>query len=363
MWRSTLRKFQAILLNGLILSVVLQMATEAKAVPEQSHARPWDSLPLPKLGMWISNNTPVDRPRTHVWIQMPQIEIPKQATGYPISGYSNVFDLECYEGPRDLKFLGHRTLKNDVMELRHRSGKQPHLILVTELTPQPGKVQIVARIELDSTRGNDKQIPQDMLTLNMCPSLIRARGSFVLFAAYPYPFPEVIDRCFIFTDKGRTFLKDTVRFPLPCIANQRDDPRNSPPWIQGYTPVWRPTRKPTKPGSLGWYTGSTSRFTIPILGVVSLDGKHLIALANDSSNSLVQAWGPCLHNNPHWLPKDAPPAQRRWRVNVYIMPNDPDMLLERVAEDLPDAIKLQANRVLATPFPGRTPRKPRPQWR
>ena len=56
-------------------------------------------------------------------------------------------------------------------------------------------------------------------------------------------------------------------------------------------------------------------------------------------------------------------AQRRWQVNVYIMPNDPDMLLERVAEDLPDAVKLQANRVLATPFPGRTPRKPRPQWR
>ena len=258
-----------------------------------------------------------------------------------------MFDLDCYEGPRDLEFLEHRTLENGAMELRHRSGGQPHLILVTELTPHPGKVEIIARIELDRALGADKQIPDEMLHLNMCPSLVRARGSFVRFAAYPLPFPEVINRCFIFTDKGRTFLKDTVRHPLPRIADQPDDPRNNPPWIQGYGPVWRPTGKPAK-RSTSWYTGSPDRYTIPVIGVLSMDGKHLIALANDNADSMIQAWAPCLHNNPKWSPKDASPAQRRWRVNIYLMPNDPDMLLERVAEDLPGALKLQEKRVPAT---------------
>ena len=54
---------------------------------------------------------------------------------------------------------------------------------------------------------------------------------------------------------------------------------------------------------------------------------------------------PAFNNNPAWTPKDAPPAQRRWQINIYIMPNDPDMLLRRVAGDLPDAFKLQENRV------------------
>ena len=52
---------------------------------------------------------------------------------------------------------------------------------------------------------------------------------------------------------------------------------------------------------------------------------------------MTQAWQQCLHNNPHWLPKDASPAERRRRLKLYIMPNDPDLLLNRVANNFPNA--------------------------
>jgi len=326
-----LRRSCLALLGGLILCAAASAAEGGKGVAEKRGAKkPWADLPLPQLGVRQLDNTPLRRTETFVWVRMPQVE-----------GYSNVFDLQCYEEPRDFEFLGHRVLEGGVLELRHRSGSQPHLVIVTELTPGPGKVQIVARPELDPQKGAGKEIPEDLPLLNMCPTLVRARGSFILYDSYPQPFPEIIDRCFIFTDRGRTFLKDTVRRKMPRAAD--DDPRNNPPWIQVYRPVWWPVQKPSTGNT--WYNTSTDRFTIPLIGVVSLDGKHLIALANDTSESLCQAWGPCLHNNPKWAPEDAPPAERRWRVNVYIMPNDPDMLLERVAEDFPAAFKLQEKRV------------------
>jgi len=259
-----------------------------------------------------------------------------------IEGYSNVFDLQCYEEPYGLEFLGSRELDGGVLELRQRPENRPHLVLVTEFTPQPGKVQIIARLELDLDLESDKQInEEDLLRLNMCPSLVRARGSFIRYDSYPDPFPEVIDRCFIFTDQGRTFLKDTVRRKMPRASAV--DPRNTPPWIQVYDGVWQPVH-PSSTGNT-WYNHSTTRFTVPILGVASLDGKHLIALADDSSDKVCQAWAPCLHLATKWTPQSSPPAQRRWRINIYVMPNDPNMLIERVAKDLPDAFRLQDNRV------------------
>ena len=34
-------------------------------------------------------------------------------------------------------------------------------------------------------------------------------------------------------------------------------------------------------------------------------------------------------------------------MNVYIMPNDPDLLLARVAKDMPDALRLQEKHAAA----------------
>jgi hypothetical protein len=82
-----------------------------------------------------------------------------------------------------------------------------------------------------------------------------------------------------------------------------------------------------------------------VIGTVSRDGKHLAALANGSADSLCNAWHDCLHNNPKWAPADAPPDKQRWRLKLYVMPNDPDALLARVAGDFPEAGRLKQNRV------------------
>jgi hypothetical protein len=42
-----------------------------------------------------------------------------------------------------------------------------------------------------------------------------------------------------------------------------------------------------------------------------------------------------MHNNPPWLPADAPAHSRTWRVKIYVMENDPDALLARAAKDFP----------------------------
>jgi len=109
-----------------------------------------------------------------------------------------------------------------------------------------------------------------------------------------------------------------------------------------YVGVWR--RVPEVQGR-GWAEYSTDRYTIPVIGAVSRDGQHLAALANSSASMVAQAWHDCLHNNPMWTPGDAPPADRRWRVKIYVMPNEPKALLNQVAKDFPVAMRLQENRI------------------
>jgi hypothetical protein len=150
-----------------------------------------------------------------------------------------------------------------------------------------------------------------------------------------------VRRSFIYTESGRTFLLDTHRRKI-LHRFPDDDPRNNPPWVQMYVGVWRPV--PGVQGQ-GWAEYSTDRYTIPVIGTVSRDGKHLFALANGSADSLCNAWHDCLHNNPKWMPADAPPAEQRWRLKVYLMPNDPEALLARVVRDFPEAAALKEGRV------------------
>ena len=98
-------------------------------------------------------------------------------------------------------------------------------LIVTEVTPQPGKVTLMARPELDTAKGTGQRLPKNLPDLNVCCSLKRSRGA---FDSFPDPFPEIVGRTFIFTDKGRTFLDKTVRRKLPKAAT--DDPRTNPPW-------------------------------------------------------------------------------------------------------------------------------------
>ena len=244
------------------------------------------------------------------------------------STFPNVPDLTCdswcYESPVD--FIGARSLDGGGMALRHRVLEQPNVVLVTTVTPEPGAVEFVAQAELD--KEADDGLPTNLLVPNLCWQLKRARA----FASAPDPYPEFIKRCFLFTDKGRTFLDETIRRKIPCRA--ADDPYNNPPWVQMYVGVWQHVPQ-VRPDS--WSDYSPDRYVTTVIGAVSRDGKYLAALANDSAILMAQAWHDCMHNNPRWLPADAPPAERIWRLKVYAMENDPEALLTRVGRDFPAA--------------------------
>ena len=232
----------------------------------------------------------------------------------------------CYESATD--FIGAIMLQDGGVEFRHRATNDANVIIVTKVTAEPGAVEFVARAELaPDAKG---KLPENLLTPNMCWQLISAPD----FASKPDTYPEFVKRCFIFTEKGRTFLHKTTRKNIPCRTP--DDQYNNPPWVQMYVGTWQDVPKST---STSWADYSPDRYTTTIIGTVSRDGKYLAALANDTAGLMAQAWHDCMHNNPNWAPADAATEDQRWRVKLYVMENDPEKLLARVAKDFPNAMK------------------------
>ena len=165
-------------------------------------------------------------------------------------------------------------------------------------------------------------------SLNLCWQLRRAPA----FASKPDPYPQFIKRCFIFTQNGVVFLDKTSRRPIP--VRQADDMYNNPPWVQMYVGLWQDVPR-TNPKA--WADYSPDRYAATVIGAVSRDRKHLAALANDSADTMCQAWHDCMHNNPQWLPVHSPPDKRVWRLKMYVMENDPEALMARVIKDFPNA--------------------------
>jgi hypothetical protein len=317
------------LLIWVIVGAPVRAAEKTSAEPKSARevAEAYPALPVPHIGVRQEDLHPqYSELFTFVWVHVPEIP-------------GCVLDLLTYEWS-NLEYLGVREVGGGTLELRHRSRESPSVLLVSTVTPQPGAVEIVARAEVDKERDPQGKLPDKLPEPNLCFRVKRAEGC---FSSYPYAFPEFISRSFIFTEKGRTFLTDTVR--LKNVGEPADDPRNNPPWIQVYDAAW--VKAPNGPAAKTWYNSSPDRFIAPVIGVVSRDRKYLTAIANDcpERNRMAQAWQECFHNNPVWLPKDAPPAERRWRLKIYIMPNDPEALLKRVGEDFPNALKLNEKQV------------------
>jgi hypothetical protein len=300
--------------------------TESEKLAPAADGGTWSSLPVPDIGLRQEDLAPVYAPFHFVWVRGPQIE-------------GCILDLLCYEHS-NLTFVDSQKRANGILELRHRANKSPDILLFTTVTPGPGSVEIVARADVDRENSPSGNLPMELPTPNLCFRVKRAEGA---FSAFPDPFPEFIRRCFIFTETGRMFLLDTKRLKLPRAPTH--DPRNNPPWVQIYYGVWQPL--PPESQGETWYNRSPDRFTIPVMGVVSRDGKNLVALANDTAGNMTQAWQECLHNNPEWAPAGAPPEERRWRMKLYVMPNDPDALLARVIQDFPEAMKLKDKKIPA----------------
>ena len=219
------------------------------------------------------------------------------------------------------------------LEMRHRVGRLPHVLIITTFTAQPGAVEIVAYAKVDCDQYPDARLPDRLPVPNLCCQLARAEG----FHRGQHAYSDFINRCFIFTDKKQTFLDDTVR--RATLYRPLDHPVNNPPIAQLYTGTWRPVPRMAKNFGAGH---SPDRFVIPVMGVVSRDGKYLAAMANDSAGLMWQAYFHCVHNNPRWLPADEPSARQQWRMKVYVLKNDADDdLLARVARDFPQAVRLR----------------------
>lgn len=281
----------------------------------------------PHMLITANNPNPQTLPTLAVWEDeelSPSRKLTMVAATFPdVSGFT--CDAWCYESDVDL--VDARALSRGRLQLRHRWRAHPRMMLVTVVTPEPGAVEFLAHLELADRRG---EIPSEMPFVNLCWQVRRAPA----FASKPDPYPEFVKRCFIFTAKGRTFLHETERRKIP--ARPADDPYNNPPWVQMYAASWLPLPKASADS---WADYSPDQYTTPVIGVVSRDGRYLAALANGSATVMAQAWHDCLHNNPQWTPATAPPLKRRWRLKVYAMPNDPNVLLKRVGKDFPDALR------------------------
>lgn len=231
----------------------------------------------------------------------------------------------CYESAVD--FLDAGALDGGRLELRHRDQQNPQVLILTTITPSAAAVELEARVELDRENHPNAALPDAPPSLNVCWQLRHAPG----FASSPDPYPEFVRRCFLFTDRGLTFLGDTDRAKIPVQPD--DSEHNNPPWVQTYVDVQTAV---TEPAPTAWAGASRDRYIIPVIGIVSRDKGYLAAIANDSAPSMAQAWHDCLHNNPKWRPETGDIRERRWRVVLYAMPNDPKALLDRVGQDFQD---------------------------
>ncbi len=228
-------------------------------------------------------------------------------------------------------------LTENKMALRHRVSHLPHLNVITTMTAEPGAVEVTAGLELDpGWEGKDVEIPEQLVWPNICWSASKSPnfapgGRSGGWAWSKDDYYDWIGRCFIFTQDGFTHLDRTRR--VKTIEVPEDDERNSPPlhaWSQHYKGVWQPDQ-PT-PQNV-----SPDHYTIPLLGAVSSDGGHLLALASDWTDYTAQAWGACFHHIPRWVPENEPLLERSFRMILYGMKNDPAALLKRAGADFPDA--------------------------
>jgi len=231
-------------------------------------------------------------------------------------------DLWCYESD-GIEFKSAKATDAGGIEMRH-SWEGRNWEVVSTATPEAGALEFTARLEpMSGARSSD---PENYPGLNVCWQLRNAPS----FASKPDPYPEFVKRCFIFTAKGRKFLHEIGRRPIPVQATTSE--YNNPPWVQMYAHI---SAGEVHAGSNSWADYSPDPFLLPLIGAVSRDRMDLAAMATGSVSTLSQAWHDCMHNNPDWLPaKDG--KGKEWRFRIYAMRNDESALLRRFRTDFPE---------------------------
>jgi len=228
-------------------------------------------------------------------------------------------DLWCYENGPWGKAVATGKEGRDLILTHKKDGAT----IVTRFVPASDRIRIHVIVE-----GPSATAVQGVESLNPCwqfvPSLTFGnQGDYV---------EDFVARCFVFLDRGMTYLKDTRR--IPGTRERKNDRDNLPnPWIQEYYPVWR--RHPGQtPGARG---RSPDRPVYPITGVVSRDKRHMAAMAWPETGSIGQVWHDCLHLRPRIVESYDKETQRTESLGViYFLLNDPALLLQRFKEDFPD---------------------------
>ena len=187
--------------------------------------------------------------------------------------------------------------------LKFRTEVQPHVEVWHEVRARRDEV------EFDFTFHNRDTQPVDLQWFQ--PACIRVAG----FTGRDQQ--SFIDRSFIYTAEGRTWLRDTDRtidalyrggqvFPMPGIEAIEANPR----------PLAR--KRPVN----------------GLVGCVSADDQWILATASDRTHELFEGVYVCLHSDPHLGGLKAG-ERRKVRAKVYFVPNQPARLLARYRHDFP----------------------------
>jgi hypothetical protein len=245
------------------------------------------------------------------------------------------------EGFLKLNLMGAAVPTDNQLVFRHAVKTIPGLVHETTFTADTGTVEAVGRLTLDSHfKASDLRVPENLPTPNLCwcfqksPNFVAGGSASPPYGERPNVYPTWVERCFIFTDQGQTFLDKTQRTKTDEVP--ADDPRNNPVWSQHYIGVWQKTGGESLPVNT-----SHTRYVAPVIGAVSNDGKYLIGLASESPRYIAQAWHTCLHHVATWGPTAVPPLERQWRMKLYAMQNEPVVLMARVASDFPASMRLR----------------------
>ncbi len=253
-------------------------------------------------------------------IQFPNIPEWKGYVGY--WAFESQWEYQSHQQQADGSMLLHYQFRGNDIEIT--------------LTPEVGAVDIVAKIissngkPLISRKGGYADYNPDV-------SVQHAD----LFKQKPQwkDYFELVTREFIFTNddpKGWIFLDKTKRLMPP--NNSTEEGRNLPaPWVQVYRMAYNKKLKWDKYAKCnhGYASCSPSHeASVPLMGIVSHDGKYLFANAGDASvYELQNMWRSCLHVDPQWNPFESDVSKRTIHTKIYVMKNDKKLLLKRYMKD------------------------------
>jgi len=124
-------------------------------------------------------------------------------------------------------------------------------------------------------------------------------------------------RSFVFTERGLTLLSQTARTTNALYLGG-----------QVYLP------KHTKPEEANPRPICGDRATNGVIACISADGSRILATASSATHELFEGVYVCLHSDP-FIGGLAPGETKTVTSRLYLLPNDPALLLKRYQQDFP----------------------------